>query len=278
MASSKKLSFRPVDIATFLYLLALSLLVLIFSKNNAHWMYYIIFNFSVILIILLIIRFLRDGTNGWHRFFRHWYPVLLFTFLYEETRGLVHIIFSGWFDPFITSFELKLFGVYPSIWFQKLSCLPLNEFMMFSYFSYYFLLPLLGGVLYFTGKIKQFDRLIFSSAVAFYISYLGFIFLPVQGPRFQFAGLYNCEVKGILFPSLAQWVVNTGGLHGGCMPSSHCAVAWVVLIFAYRYHKTLFAILAPIIISMFISTVYGRFHYFSDVAVGILIGIFSLWL
>jgi len=73
-------------------------------------------------------------------------------------------------------------------------------------------------------------------------------------------------------------VVNTGGLHGGCMPSSHCAVAFVVLVMAYRYHKILFAILAPIIISMFISTIYGRFHYFSDVAVGILIGIFSIWL
>ncbi|KPL02337.1 MAG: hypothetical protein AMJ90_06070 [candidate division Zixibacteria bacterium SM23_73_2] len=278
MASSKKISFLPVDLATLLYLLVLSFLVLIFSKNNPHWLYFIILNFSFILVIFLIIRFLRDETNLWQRFFRHWYPALFFTFLYEETGGLVHTIFGGWFDPFINSFELELFGVYPSVWFQKLSCLLLDEYMMLAYFSYYFLLALLGAILYFKSKIKEFDKLIFSSAVAFYISYLGFILFPVQGPRYQLAGLYDCEIKGFLFTPLAQWVVNTGGLHGGCMPSSHCAVAFVVLVMAYRYHKILFAILAPIIISMFISTIYGRFHYFSDVAVGILIGIFSIWL
>ncbi len=278
MANIKKLSFLPVDIATLLYLLVLSFLVLIFNKNNPYWVYYIIFNFSVILIILLLIRFLKDDNKLWQRFFRHWYPVLLFTFLYEETRYLVHIIFEGWFDPFINSFELKVFGVYPSVWFQKITSLPLTEYMMFSYFSYYFLLPLLGAILYFKGKIKEFDKLVFSSAVAFYISYLGFIFLPVQGPRYQLAHLYNGEITGSLFTFLAQWIVKVGGLHGGCMPSSHCAVAFVVLIFAYRYHKTLFVIFIPLIISLFISTVYARFHYFSDVAVGILIGIFSLWL
>jgi len=278
MERFKKLSFFPVDIATFLYLLILSFLVLIFKKNNPFWGFYIIFNFSVILIIILLIRFFGDESKRWQRFFRHWYPVFLFTILYEQTRHLINIIFEGWFDPFINLFELKLFGVYPSVWFQKITCLLLNEYMMFTYFSYYFLLPLLGAILYFRGKIKEFDRLVFSSAVAFYISYLGFIFLPVQGPRYQLSNLYNGEITGIVFTPIAQWIVKVGGLHGGCMPSSHSAVAFVVLVFAYRYHKILFAILAPIIFSLFISTIYGRFHYFSDVVAGILIGIFSLWL
>lgn len=278
MEKFKKLSFFPVDIATFSYLLILSFLVLIFKKNNPYWGFYIIFNFLVILIIIFLIRFFGDESKRWQRFFRHWYPVFLFTILYEQTCHLINIIFEGWFDPFINLFELKLFGVYPSVWFQKITCLLLNEYMMFVYFSYYFLLPLLGAFLYFRGKIKEFDRLVFSSAVAFYISYLGFIFFPVQGPRYQLGDLYNTEITGIVFTPIAQWIVKVGGLHGGCMPSPHSAVAFVVLIFAYRYHKTLFVILTPIIFSLFISTIYGRFHYFSDVVAGILIGIFSLWL
>jgi membrane-associated phospholipid phosphatase len=154
----------------------------------------------------------------------------------------------------------------------------LNEYFLLAYFSYYFLLPVSGIALYFGKKIKEFDRMVFTSAVAFYISYLGFIFFPVEGPRYALSAFHNIPIKGFIFVPLAQWVVKVGGLHGGCMPSSHVAVACVVFIFVYKYSRRLFYLLGPLIISLFIGTVWGRFHYFSDVIAGVLVGLFSLYL
>jgi len=120
--------------------------------------------------------------------------------------------------------------------------------------------------------------MVFASAVAFYISYLGFIFFPVEGPRYALSTLHQVPIKGFVFVPLTQWVVKVGGLHGGCMPSSHVAIACVVFVFTYRYTRRLFYLLGPLILSLFIGTVWGRFHYFLDVLAGILVGIFSLYL
>ena len=278
MQRERKISFYAVDWATIIYLAALSFLILLFSKNQPNWPYYILFNLSVFVLILLIARYLSDEKNVWKRFFRHWYPMTLFTFLYQEIRHLVHIIFPGWFDGWINQVELKLFGEYPTVWLQKLVSVPLNEYMMFAYFSYYFLMPALGAALYIQKRIKEFDQFLLVCAVAFYISYLGFIFMPVEGPRYALSHLHNVKLVGILFTPMAQYVIKIAGLHGGCMPSSHVAVALVVMIYAVRYTRTLAWVLTPVVLSLFAGTVYGRFHYFLDVVVGILVGLLSLFI
>jgi membrane-associated phospholipid phosphatase len=191
---------------------------------------------------------------------------------------LIHLIFPYFFDHWVNNLELALLGSYPTVWLERLSFPVLNEYFLMAYFSYYFLLPVSGIALYFSGKIKEFDSMIFASSVAFYISYLGFIFLPVEGPRHALASFQHLPINGLIFVRLAQWVVKVGGLHGGCMPSSHVAVAWVIFMFTYKYTRKLFYFFGPLIISLFVGTVWGRFHYVSDVIAGILVGIFSLYL
>ena len=269
--------FLPVDRATIIYLLVLSLITLFFKHNQPLWPYYIIFNFSIVVLILLGVKFL-SSPNGLAKFIRHWYPVILFTFLYEETRYLVHIIFPGFFDFWINNLEFNLLGNYPTVFLEKYSIPILNEYFLLAYFSYYFLLPVSGIALYFSKKIKEFDRMVFASAVVFYISYLGFIFFPVEGPRYALSAFHQIPIKGFMFVPLAQWIVKVGGLHGGCMPSSHVAVACVVFIFVYKYSRRLFYFLGPLIISLFIGTVWGRFHYILDVLAGIIVGLLSLYL
>lgn len=204
--------------------------------------------------------------------------MFLFTFLYEEIGYLVHLIFPKWFDYQINALEKSILGVYPTVWVEKIVSVPLTEAMMLSYFSYYFLLPILGIALYLKKEYQIFNQFLFAIAVAFYISYLGFLFYPVEGPRFALANFHTLGLEGPIFTPLAKWVVAMGGLHGGCMPSSHVAVALIVLIFAYRHHKTLFYILSLFILTLFVATIYCRFHYASDVVAGILVGGLALWI
>jgi len=130
----------------------------------------------------------------------------------------------------------------------------------------------LGVGLFFSHKIKEFDDLLFTSAVAYYISYLGFILFPVEGPRFALVSSYQVEINGGFFTSLAHGLIDVAGIRGGAMPSSHVAVALVVLVYARRHHRILYYVLSPLIASLLISTVYGRFHYISDVVAGLLVG------
>lgn len=278
MSTGRNSKYLLVDKATFIYMVTLSLLILVFRGNLANWPTYLGFNLSICLAVVLIAHALKGRTSGWKFFFRHWYPLILFLLLYEESGYLIHMIFPQPFDPLINQLELALFGVYPTVWMQKFIYPGLNEFMMFSYCSYYFILAVLGLGLFLGRKIREFDGLFFTSAVAYYISYLGFVLFPVEGPRFALLSQHQLEINGGFFTSLAQGLIDMAGIQGAAMPSSHVAVAVVVLVYARRHHRTLCWVLSPLVASLAISTVYGRFHYVSDVIAGILVGAASILL
>jgi membrane-associated phospholipid phosphatase len=172
--------------------------------------------------------------------------------------------------------ELAVFGSYPTVWMQKFISFGLSEYLMFAYICYYFLLLVLG--LFRSNKIRQLDDLYFTITVTFFISYLGFIFFPVAGPRFALADLHQRELGGGLFSHYVQNFMYSAGIHGAAMPSSHVAVALVVLVYAKRHHRILFYVLSPLVFSLFVSTVYCRFHYVSDVFAGFLTGGLGIWI
>jgi membrane-associated phospholipid phosphatase len=276
MQKDSGLKYLPVDKATLAYMLVLSFIILIFRGNLHNWMAPLAFNLGVCAIIVILVNGLNGHTNRWAMFFRHWYPLLFFILLYEETRYLIHLVLPHSLDPLVNSFELTVFGAYPTVWLEKFISSGLNEYLMFSYSSYYLLLAVLGAVLYFGRKKKEFDDLLFTSAVAYYISYLCFVLLPVEGPRFALAEAYQIEMNGGFFTRLAHGLVEKAGIQGAAMPSSHVAVALVVLVYARRHHRTLYYVLFPLVASLLISTVYGRFHYVSDVAAGLVVGVASI--
>jgi membrane-associated phospholipid phosphatase len=276
MAIGKGQKYFLVDKATFIYMALLSLLILIFHANIRSWASLLVFNLGVCAAIVFLIYAAGNGNGRGLKFLRHWYPFLFFFFLYEETRYLIHLVFPHSFDFVINRFELAVFGVYPTVWLQKFFSFGLNEYFMFSYLTYYFLVAVLGLVLYSKKRIKEFDNLIFTCAVVYYISYLCFVLFPVEGPRFALQAAHQVQLNGGFLTWLTGNVVDKGGIQGAAMPSSHVAIAWVVLIYAKRHHRILYGVFLPLVISLCISTVYGRFHYVSDVAAGILVGMTSI--
>jgi membrane-associated phospholipid phosphatase len=47
-------------------------------------------------------------------------------------------------------------------------------------------------------------------------------------------------------------------------------------IMAYRYYRPSFWVLAPIVLSLYVSTFYGRYHYVTDAVTGILVAFMAL--
>jgi membrane-associated phospholipid phosphatase len=52
----------------------------------------------------------------------------------------------------------------------------------------------------------------------------------------------------------------------------------VILVFAWKYKKWWGIVLTPVILSLYVSTVYGRYHYTSDAIAGIITAVVVLLL
>lgn len=274
-----KKAIYPFDIAIIAYMMLLSGLILIFGRPLSGYYDELLINAAVVILVILIVQFLNHSGNRLVLFFRILYPGLLFTLFYEQTGGLMKLIFPDFLDRQLIAFESTIFGIDPSLWLDKnVINVWLTEILSFCYFSYYTMLPifLLGMFL-----LKRYDIIkpaLTAICLTFFISYFLFLLYPIEGPRWYLAGQYTHAITGTIFRPLVDIAINKGAVHGGCMPSSHVAVALVMMYYTVRaYPKTAF-FLVTINIGLALGTVYGRFHYVSDVVVGAIIGTAMIYL
>ncbi|MEW6685605.1 MAG: phosphatase PAP2 family protein [Candidatus Edwardsbacteria bacterium] len=301
--------YKPIDLITIAYLSFILLLAIFFNQQltcplsqgaeqtvKKAWLFYVISHSLLIGAIIVLLQltlpsFLptergnRKGVNkiargslAFLKFLRQWYPALLFIFFYRETQNLIHLFFPQWFDQHIQNLESLLFGINPSLWLERISFPLLTEWLMFTYFVYFFLVIIVGFALYFSNKEKEFNNFIFACAATFYLSSILFFLYPVEGPRYAMSALYTKPLNGYLFTNIIKQTMQSAAVHGGGMPSSHVAVALICLIYSRKANSLLFWVLFPIVISMAFGAVYGRFHYVTDVIVGLIIGAFFSYL
>ncbi len=256
------------------YSLLLTSLILIFARPLSNYFDEVLLNVFYIAIVLFICMALTGKKNKTAFFFRLLYPVFLFTIFYEQTGGLMRLFFPDFIDIQLTAFEKSVFGINPTLWLdQNLIKTWLTEILMAGYFSYYFMIPVYLISLFFLNEYRLVIKSLAAIEISFFISYLLFFLYPIEGPRYYLANLYQTEITGPVFRKLVVFLQTHGSVHGGCMPSSHVAVAVVILIFCLKYFRKAGIILIPINIGMALGAVYGRYHYLSDVIIGAVIGI-----
>jgi membrane-associated phospholipid phosphatase len=131
-------------------------------------------------------------------------------------------------------------------------------------------------VLYFRAPISRFRTFMFSLSFTYYLHYLVFIFLPAESPRFFMPGLRE-SLKGYWVSDWLQSAVENNAFPGGSFPSSHIAAS-VICFMVYPYlGKWRFPVFF-LTLTMFAGTIYGRYHYFVDVAAGLGVGLCCYYL
>ncbi len=249
-------------------------LLLIFGRPLSIYLDEIAFYISIAVLVLLIGRYLDESMGRFHHFLRYFYPVLLFTFLYRETGGMMFLFFDHFFDPQLTAFEYALFGVNPTIYIDRHWLnVPVTEILSACYFGYYLMIPVFIVAVYLRRDFGVLKGAMAAICLTFFMSYLLFALYPVEGPRWFFAGQYLHEVQGPVFRKAVNLVIKNGAVRGGCMPSSHFGVALVMLLYAIRHYRRWLWMMLPIVVGLAGGTVWGRFHYVSDVVVGGLFGL-----
>jgi membrane-associated phospholipid phosphatase len=270
-------TFRPEDTALLTYLAGISVFVTLFNKGVDAWWVYVLSHSVAICIIIFWLRYARGRQGKVIHFFRHWYIVILYTVFYEQIDAFILGLHGRYLDHLVYNFEKAVFGIHPSVWLERLASPVLTEIMSIAYHSYYWLIPLLGFSLYLRKEFAAFRQMVFTVSIAFFVSYFGFILFPVEGPRYALGNLYQGPLDGYLVTRIQNLIMEYGDIRGGCMPSSHVAVALAVLLLAWTYRRRMAIYLTPVVTLLCISTVYKRYHYVSDVIGGLVVGVLAFW-
>jgi membrane-associated phospholipid phosphatase len=288
--ASAAAAYAPFELVALGYLAVSSALIVIFARNLAHPLRLLSVQALVALLIMALcraeanswssasmspieggIRSLPLTRRFWH-FWRHWYPHLFFLFCFEELGSLVHLVFPRWQDAKLIAFDHWLTGVHPAIWLEQFATPARNEFMQFTYLTYFVYLLVLGGILYYREDWHGYWSVMTYSAVAYAIGYVIAIFFPIESPWFAMAGSWREELHGGPFTALINFIEHYGRVRGAAFPSEHVAGSFAALWGAWRHRRWLFWVMLPLVLCMCVSTVWGRYHYVADIFGGMITG------
>lgn len=267
-------AFERVTLAYLAWLIAA---ILVFHRNLPAAPRYVLIHAALMAAVVGLAGTAQRSQAGWLRFLHAWYFLPLWLFLFEELTGLVHLIFSGWFDVWLIRFDQVLTGVYPWEWLAQFSSPAMTDVMQFAYMTYLFALVALPALLYAKREERAFWAVLTSMAVAHYTVYIIAVLLPIESPYHAFAALRNAPLEGGAVTHLMELIERFGRVHGAAFPSAHVAGAFAALLGTWRYRRWLFWVHLPLFVLMVVSTVYGRYHYLGDGLAGLLVGAAGFW-
>jgi membrane-associated phospholipid phosphatase len=270
----RNLRLNATDRATILYSIIVIIFTLIFRVKIAAYGGHLAFNLSVILFVLLLSlgrgsSLMKTGTIA----LGLWYPLVLYGMLYYQTGLLNTVVVGRFLDSIFLNLDVQIFGRFPGF---ILGGIPgkafFDEFFHFFYFSYYLIIPLTFILLY-RKDVKLFENFVFQVSALFYVCYVIFIFLPVEGP----IPLRNeSYFEHGLFRAIVDFIWAKGENPGAGFPSSHVAVTFLVAWWGSKHFKKLRLVYWLTFLFLSIATVYCMFHYAVDVIGGLFLGILAV--
>ena len=270
--------YHLVDVLCLLFLGLFTVLILLFPDNIQSWQGLILDNVRAGVVFIIALWCVEKVTHGWLRWFiRSGAVILLVSFIYGESAKIINIFFDGFFDELVMSWELAIFGEHPTVWFERFTSPFMTEWMMFAYVIYVPMIPFAAWLAQSKHGKRGLENYLLAFSVANLFCYLVFILFPVKGPMRTIPELHTIALEGYLFTWISELIRQNIHFPGGCLPSPHCAIATVILLSVYKHHRPTFWVFLPIVLSIYVSTVYGRFHYVSDGIVGIPLGVFAIW-
>lgn len=265
-----RLRLHATDYLILSALAFFTLLAVIFHDRVEGWRILVLKNAGMAgLYIALNASAGRFGEGFWKFFLRMAAVLTAYAYFFECVDGLQLILHGRWLDEAVLRAEHSVFGVQPTLWLERFISKPLTEWLMFSYVVY---LPMYLTICALITRLRgplALEDYFFTLGLSNLICDMGFILFPVAGPLFFMGGQFTVPLRGFVWTWLGNAIHQYTHFPGGSIPSPHCANATVMWIMAYRYVRPVFWVLLPIVPSLYVSTVYGRYHYATDAAAGV---------
>jgi len=197
---------------------------------------------------------------------RDWSPFLVFLMLYESFRLNTWKIIPVDKDAMLLRWDRALFGTTPSILLDPFVTGWFTQVMVIAYFMHLVLPPVMG-LIWYRRDLIVFRQFLLSVLVCGIIGTQGYVLVPAIGPGIAFPSMYRHALSGSVYTNITGLMDSARALRD-VFPSLHVAISTIVLWYAWRHSRTLFAIILPLVAANWLSTLYLRYHYVVDVIAG----------
>jgi membrane-associated phospholipid phosphatase len=224
-------------------------------------------NIAVAAVVLHVFPRLRAVPVRIVRFAAIVLPTIAFYLFYKQCSLVLHSGNVAWRDA-----DLTQVGEWLTAPMQAGASPAMTEWLAFCYVVYAPLtvvsaLALARGV----TRLREAERQILAMCVMLAACYVLFVLFPVRGPRLVDPSFQSGRMGDGIFSMIALANQQYGMLFGAAFPSAHVAGA-VVLLVPHAWRRS-FWFIAPIAVTIPVSTVYFGYHYVADAVIGAIVGL-----
>ncbi len=227
---------------------------------------------------------LRGFIRPYWEIVRDWFPFLVILLMYYSLWGdATHLLVTRDRDAALIALDQRLFGFQASVALQRFVTTPLTAWMQFAYAFHIWNIPLVACFIYLRRPRARFREMMCGLVVISFFGLLGYLLVPAIGPMYTLRDQYTVGLSQPLAVFNRQMdFLDYARIQRDVFPSLHVGISFVVWLYAYRNSRRLFWMLMPLVLSLWVSTVYLRFHYLVDCVAGLVLapGCFGLanWL
>jgi membrane-associated phospholipid phosphatase len=261
----------PVDRLFIGYLAALGLLIAFYFRRVPDATMLLAAHALGLLLIVIIAKAGIRSPAGLklQAILHYWYPLAYIPIFYKEMAVLIPAIRHTDLDARMAWLDFRLWGANPTVWLERLVNPWLVEFLQFAYTLFVPVVILVAAAIWARKLYPEFRYYAFLVTLGFLASYVGYLLVPVRGPRFFLAPLQHVDLRGVwLFGSLQSVLNRLESAHYDCFPSGHTELTLIAWWSSRCVSRKLFAALSVYSILIVTATVYLRYHYTVDVLAG----------
>jgi membrane-associated phospholipid phosphatase len=211
---------------------------------------------------------------------RDWFPFLAILLMYYSLWGdTTHLLVRHDCDAELIALDQRLFGLQASVAIQRFITPNRTAWMEFAYFYHVLNIPLVGCFVYLCRPRARFREMMSGLMVITFLGLIGYVLVPAIGPMYSMHQLFTVPLsQPIAIFNQQMAFMDLARIHRDVFPSMHVAISFLVWLYAWRNSRTLFWAVSPLILSLWVSTVYLRYHYLIDVVAGFLLAPASFFL
>ncbi|MBN2371254.1 MAG: phosphatase PAP2 family protein [Vicinamibacteria bacterium] len=198
-------------------------------------------------------------------------PFLTCILIYTNLHDTIGFVNANDIHQVLVAIDQWLFGVQPCIWAERFIDPTLTEIMTFFYGNFIWIAPFVPAVLLMQRRGSQFRESMLGIVVCFYLGYALYVVFPAAPPRLYLAHAFTTNLRGhpnLLFHASEKTLELLPADSRAAFPSLHAAVSLLALIYALRHLRRLVWLLLPLVLGLWISTIYLRHHYVIDLLAG----------
>jgi membrane-associated phospholipid phosphatase len=218
---------------------------------------------------------------------RDWAPFVGLMWAFQCMETYTGVVRQTTIDDALYRMDLAWFGVEPTVWAGRFFHPLLTDWMAISYGLYFVMPMLLATALSVRGRREDFREMSTAVVIQLGIGFVLCLLFPAGPPRY-----YEPFQHGVFTPPhLHSWLgifeLQQGAFDSAdplrtrsAFPSLHCSLAFLTLMYAWRFGSGVFPrkprlyfwICLPLVISLWLSTIYLRHHWIPDILAGLALG------